>query len=314
MLVKDQILALCLSISLSFAFPICNSESSITLLYQNNLNGTDDVNHLSFLLLDPTPLKDASSACGTLNEKLLSKSAIQAHSADVLQSLAYVAYAGRAAPVQFYYIDNGLVSFSSFTNTLSYPTFSFWGLPLPVLCTQSSTSNQPGNSVATTANEITVASNGNNFIGFRNQKSFRFLGIPFANPVKRFTYSSPNSAKGQTFTATAYGPECPQYGSGAEDCLFLNIQTPYIPNDKDKKDLRPVLFWIYGGGFTGGSGADPLTDGGNLASREDIVVVTINYRLSTLGFLAIPGTSIKGNFGLADQITALEVFFTPLPP
>ena len=72
------------------------------------------------------------------------------------------------------------------------------------------------------------------------------------------------------------------------------------------QNLRPVMFWIHGGGFTGGSGADPGSDGGNLASREDIVVVNINYRLSTLGFLAIPGTNIKGNFGIGDQINALE--------
>src|ERR1700761_1404099 len=66
------------------------------------------------------------------------------------------------------------------------------------------------------------------------------------------------------------------------------------------------IVWIHGGGFTGGSGADPLSDGGNLASREDLVVVNINYRLSTLGFLAIPGTDIKGNFGIGDQIVALN--------
>lgn len=89
--------------------------------------------------------------------------------------------------------------------------------------------------------------------------------------------------------------------------MFLNIQTPYIPKQGDKSDLRPVMFWIHGGGFTGGPGAESLSDGGNLASREDAVVVNINYRLSTLGFLVIPGTNVTGNYGIADQITALEV-------
>jgi carboxylesterase type B len=74
---------------------------------------------------------------------------------------------------------------------------------------------------------------------------------------------------------------------------------------RDRAALTPLV-WIHGGGFTGGSGADPLSDGGNLASREDIVVVNINYRLSTLGFLAIPGTDIKGNYGIGDQIVALN--------
>jgi carboxylesterase type B len=123
----------------------------------------------------------------------------------------------------------------------------------------------------------------------------------------RFTYPSLYSKKGQTLQATAYGPQCAQGGSGSEDCLFLNIQTPYVPKQGSSAHLRPVMFWIHGGGFTGGTGADPASDGGNLASREDIVVVTINYRLSTLGFFAVPGTDIKGNFGIADQILALKV-------
>ena len=115
------------------------------------------------------------------------------------------------------------------------------------------------------------------------------------------------SPTGQTINATEYGPECPQNGAGAEFCLYLNIQTPYLPKQGSTADLRPVFFWIHGGGFTSGSAADPGTDGGNLASREDIVVVQIQYRLSTLGFLAIPGTDITGNYGIADQINALEV-------
>lgn len=160
---------------------------------------------------------------------------------------------------------------------------------------------------ATPSNEIVVASGGNEYVGFRNKKSFRFLGIPYADPPKRFEYTNLYSPKSQTIKATAYGSQCAQVGGGSEDCLFLNIQTPYIPTAGSTKDLRPVLFWIHGGGFTGGTGADPLTDGGDLASREDIVVVTINYRLSTLGFLAIPGTDIRGNYGIADQILALEV-------
>lgn len=70
--------------------------------------------------------------------------------------------------------------------------------------------------------------------------------------------------------------------------------------------LSSVLLWIHGGGFTGGVGSDPGSDGQQLASREDVVVVTFNYRLSTYGFLAVPGTDIKGNYGIGDQITALN--------
>lgn len=66
------------------------------------------------------------------------------------------------------------------------------------------------------------------------------------------------------------------------------------------------MFWIHGGAFTSGTGSDPTFDGGNLASRGDVVVVTTNYRLGTLGFLALDDGKTKGNYGLADQITALD--------
>jgi carboxylesterase type B len=66
------------------------------------------------------------------------------------------------------------------------------------------------------------------------------------------------------------------------------------------------MLWIHGGAFTGGTGSDSTFDGTNLASRGDVVVVTINYRLSTLGFLALDDGETNGNYGLADQTIALE--------
>jgi hypothetical protein len=297
---------LALSYSCLLVSAVSNSATSLTLLYQNNLNASDDVNHVGFLLLDKDEQTQASAACAALNESLLSRATIQAYRADFIQSLSYVAYAGRAAPVQLYYINNGVVAVGGGAE-LSFPSFSSGDQKLPVLCTQSSSQSQPGTSVASVSNKISITSGKNTYIGYRNKKSFRFLGIPYANPPQRFKYSTPYSSTGKTIDATAYGPQCAQGGSGSEDCLFLNIQTPCIPKQGSEKDLRPVMFWIHGGGFTGGSGADPLSDGGNLASREDIVVVNINYRLSTLGFLAIPGTNITGNYGIADQITALQI-------
>ncbi|KAE8449913.1 hypothetical protein EG329_007390 [Mollisiaceae sp. DMI_Dod_QoI] len=301
-----QVLALCLSLPFCTVASLTNTGTSVTLFYQNNLNFTDDANHVGFLLLDGFQQKNAAAACGSLNEKLLSKATIQEHRSDISQSLAYIAFAERAAPVQAYYIDGGIVLYSVFGQILTFAPMPLGFIELPVLCTQSSTQNEPYNSHATATNQVQVASSGNTYVGYRNQKSFRFLGIPYANTPQRFTYSTLYTPVGQTINATAYGSQCAQASSGSEDCLFLNIQTPYIPKQGDKSDLRPVMFWIHGGGFTGGSGADPLSDGGNLASREDIVVVNINYRLSTLGFLAIPGTNITGNYGIGDQITALE--------
>ncbi|KAI9693000.1 MAG: hypothetical protein M1822_004995 [Bathelium mastoideum] len=95
---------------------------------------------------------------------------------------------------------------------------------------------------------------------------------------------------------------------GSEDCLFLNVWSPYLPLNKTQTPgkLKPVMFWIHGGAFMDGTGSDPTFDGGNLASRGDVVVVTINYRLTTLGFLALNDSITNGNYGIGDQVTALD--------
>jgi len=99
----------------------------------------------------------------------------------------------------------------------------------------------------------------------------------------------------------------------SEDCLSLNVWTPELDGGR-----RPVMVWIHGGSFVSGSGAGTLYRGGTLARERDVVVVTINYRLGILGFLAHPALedpgqswldgapwSGIGNWGLADQVTAL---------
>lgn len=91
-----------------------------------------------------------------------------------------------------------------------------------------------------------------------------------------------------------------------EDCLTLNIWTPALDGAS-----RPVLFWIHGGGFSGGSGSTPIYDGQHLARRGDVVVVTINYRLGALGFLynealTDDADAASGNYGMRDQIAALH--------
>lgn len=280
----------------------CNSKSSLTLIYQNNLNVTDDKNHIGAIILDPLPQANAAAACEEINEKLISKATLQKYESDFNDALSYQDFAKYSDSEQGYYIADGVVSVG---DRVSYLSKSKGPKDLPVLCTQSA-NNASLSAKPLNGSQITVASGGNNFVGYRNQKSFRFSGIPYADVPQRWKYSQVYSKKGQTIQATSYGSQCAQGGSGSEDCLFLNVQTPYIPKAGSKKQLRPVLFWIHGGGFTGGVSSDPLFDGGNLASKEDLVVVSINYRLSTLGFLAIPGTDIKGNYGIQDQITALD--------
>ena len=99
----------------------------------------------------------------------------------------------------------------------------------------------------------------------------------------------------------------PREPARAEDCLYLNVWTSAnSPNDK-----RPVMVWIYGGGFTGGSGGLAWYDGENLAAKGP-VIVTFNYRLGSLGFFAHPelakesGHNASGNYGMMDAIAALQ--------
>ena len=94
-------------------------------------------------------------------------------------------------------------------------------------------------------------------------------------------------------------------GTQAEDCLSLNVWTPATDGAR-----RPVLVWIHGGGFIGGSGAMNMYAGAPLAARGDVVVVTVNYRLGILGFLAHSDLADEdgstGNWGLLDQVAALR--------
>jgi para-nitrobenzyl esterase len=90
-----------------------------------------------------------------------------------------------------------------------------------------------------------------------------------------------------------------------EDCLYLNLWTPALDQAR-----RPVMVWIHGGSFTSGTAGSPIYDGASLVRQGDVVVVTLNYRLGALGYLALPcfeeEEGVFGNLGLLDQIAALE--------
>lgn len=141
-----------------------------------------------------------------------------------------------------------------------------------------------------------------------------FHGIPYAAPpVGELRWRPPQPAPRwrEPLDATAPRNECAQTphfnwpGSDHEDCLFLNVTTPRHTHDR-----LPVMVWIHGGGFTNGTGSDH--DARKLAVEGDVVVVTINYRLGPLGFLALPSLSEEnpgiqsGNYGIEDQQAALR--------
>lgn len=147
-----------------------------------------------------------------------------------------------------------------------------------------------------------------------------YRGIPYAQaPVgdRRWKPPVPAAPFEAPFAARDFGPACvqprPRQGSiyanppeaMSEDCLSLNIWAPA------GAAAAPVIVWIHGGSLTGGYSGEPLYDGTRLA-REGAVVVSVNYRLGVLGYLAHPELSaesphgVSGNYGLLDQIEALR--------
>jgi len=149
-----------------------------------------------------------------------------------------------------------------------------------------------------------------------------FLGVPYAAPpVGPLRFAAPAAHKGWTApkNATAFGHACPQVKSSmadavpagkigaftqSEDCLTLNVWTPWPARAKP----APVLVWIHGGGFTSGASslAHIAPPGRAMAEKAKVVVVSINYRLGPLGFLAHPALGkASGNYGVQDQQAAL---------
>jgi carboxylesterase type B len=162
-----------------------------------------------------------------------------------------------------------------------------------------------------------------------------FLGIPFGESTageKRWKPPVPKHRWTETFVAVQYGPMCPQtvepppppssvvsqdrrarvpkvraagqpsvqQPSQSEDCLSLNI---WVPAGATPGARLPVMVFIYGGAFVAGTSSDPLYDGAYLAANRNVILVSFNYRLGVLGFLAADGLS--GNYGFLDQQLAL---------
>ncbi|WOB51195.1 carboxylesterase/lipase family protein [Xanthomonas hydrangeae] len=148
--------------------------------------------------------------------------------------------------------------------------------------------------------------------GYRDQGICVFKGIPYGGDTaaRRFQAPVPETPWQGVRDASAFGAAAPQPKASeptSEECLFLNVWTPGL-RDGGK---RPILFYIHGGGYTTGSGSDPLYDGVRLCKRGDVVVVTVNHRLNLFGYLSLAQLgdarfADSGNAGQLDLIQALQ--------
>ncbi|MET0898247.1 MAG: carboxylesterase/lipase family protein [Mycobacterium sp.] len=145
-------------------------------------------------------------------------------------------------------------------------------------------------------------------------KGIRYAAAPEGE--LRWRAPRPPEPSTEVVDAFGYGSICPQpkspipLGTGAraaEDCLFLNVWTPPTA---DPSAAKPVMVWVHGGAYIFGAASQPLYDGRVLATRGDVVVVTLNYRMGAFGFLDLSGfdgpDTFDTNLGLRDVVRALE--------
>ncbi len=189
---------------------------------------------------------------------------------------------------------------------------ALFAVTVAVTAASGSVDGAPAAAVRSDSPIVTIA--GGTVRGSAVSRGYAFRGLPFAAaPTGALRWRAPQQLASWSGVrdATRFAPSCLQKPSGfappgpqSEDCLYLNVSTPTLRRGAD----RPVLVWIHGGGFTQDGSRN--YDGSKLAAAGT-VVVTINYRLGALGFLAHPALASRpggaaGNYGLMDQQAALR--------
>ena len=175
-----------------------------------------------------------------------------------------------------------------------------------------------------TDKDIVVKSQSGNYLGIEATDLYVFKGVPYAEPpVGALRWRAPRDVEylDAIIDATEFKNECVQpkdnssifnrnLSTGDEDCLYLNIYVPKNQNSLNKNKF-PVMYWIHGGSNIWGAGSD--YDFSNLATSQQVIVITINYRLGLFGWFASPffaetaeGLDKSYNFGHLDIIKGLE--------
>ncbi|KAG0361027.1 hypothetical protein BGX24_005449, partial [Mortierella sp. AD032] len=209
-------------------------------------------------------------------------------------------------------------------------------IKLPSLCTNSLPRTQVGTNTDKSKQIKVKTPKAGIWQGYRDRNQFRFLGIPYAEPpINNLRFQAPQrldlrnhndgNRNNKVNDATQYGNACTQLALGfnltkeqwdfflggsqpSEDCLYLNVFTPSLKDERVKG--LPAMVYVHGGGYTSFAGSTPVYEPGNLVSRGGVIVVTLNYRLSVFGLFentpSIPRSKAPGNLATRDQIAALQ--------
>ncbi|KNG84178.1 cholinesterase [Aspergillus nomiae NRRL 13137] len=300
--------------------PTINSLGTLQALKYNYLdpwnNGT-----AALLAYEPLSSAEARVKCGAIGESLYPfQDTTELNRTELGYELDYLVHIQDLQPGSALWIGS---SGTSGQSCMAYSQEHKAAIPLPcdaklpTLCTSSVPPTDDKHREPVKSSRISMSVDGYTITGYRDARSFRFLGIPFADPpVNELRFAPPQPYTGQKeIDATKLPASCIQSQSGfgtlessliSEDCLYLNVYTPVLPSQPDKNVAhRPVAVYFYGGGFTKGSTAMIDYDGGSFASRNDIVVVTVNYRVGALGWLTTENLT-AGSYGTRDQILALK--------
>ncbi|KZW02685.1 alpha/beta-hydrolase [Exidia glandulosa HHB12029] len=319
------IVALAFRLHAAATVPPLEAVGTVTLVHPNDLDTTAATGGSLLLLHRRQSSATAALACSVLHEKPATAADL---TADVRQHLSFLAFDGQLQSNDSLWVAGSASSKvspghghrDSVCPAYSLKTGAVENVScdsvLKALCTQSAPPTTPANrGTVTQGSEIVVSAGNAQYLGYRDARSFRFLGIRYGQaPVgqNRFLPTQSVRAKGLV-NATQFGTVCMQNpGSDyaakdevqSEDCLFLNVYTPSLPSSLQPVKLKGVGFWIHGGSFNVGSGSQAIYDGGNFASRGDVVIVTINYRLDILGMLA--DNAGAGNALISDMVLALK--------
>lgn len=177
------------------------------------------------------------------------------------------------------------------------------------------TANVPEVTIGEASDDTTVQTTGGQVRGYLSNGIYTYHGIPYASAPERFVAAQPVQAWDGVKDVTEFGPISPQgslFGGNAgtvdnsdNDCLNLNLWTPGL-DDK----ARPVMVWFHGGGFSTGSANDAMYDGEALSTFGDVVVVGVNHRLNTFGYMDLSAYGEKyengGNQGVTDMVASLQ--------
>ncbi|KAH7925556.1 alpha beta-hydrolase [Leucogyrophana mollusca] len=303
--------------------------TDVVIISNNDLNPSNPNRASALLLKSPLTCAQAQETCAQLQESLLpAPTSTGLTAANLSEALTSDRKGAALDSSQTLWISGGSTGCSVLSldaNTFDSDATVDLSNRLPALCTNSAPLSRSNVTSYDTTRQIEVSTSAAGILqGFRDKFSFRFLGIKYAETTAGEARFQPPTAlqvsSDSVRSALAYGPQCaqpPDADNGhqvysGEDCLSLNVYTPLVAADQGKDETAPklpVMFFIHGGGLnTGDSGPFPYNmttdgyvgnsisnvyDGTNLVSYGGVVLVTINYRLTALGWFNASNAALK---------------------